>query len=287
MNIEQYKVIPGEKVNLHEFSTSYQGKLTKKEVYSTLLPENRDRMSHYQEAFYAENKRGLIVVLQAMDAAGKDGAIKHVFSSLNPQGTQVTSFKVPSEEELDHDYLWRISRALPRRGNVGIFNRSHYEDVLVTRVHNLLRTQQIPQTLVDDNIWKRRFKEICNFETYLTQNGFTFVKFFLHVSKEKQKERLLERINRPEKNWKFSGSDVSERQYWDEYQAAYEDLMQHTSTEDCPWYVIPADRKWFARYLISQIMVDTFEKLAPEFPELSKEEKSNLGKWREILESDI
>lgn len=286
MNTKSYKVEPQKKVNLKDFSTTYDGDLTKEEVYETLLPKNLRKMAEYQEKFYAENQRGLLIVLQAMDAAGKDGIIKHVFTALNPQGTQVTSFKQPSSEELDHDYLWRIAKALPARGNIGIFNRSHYEDVLVTRVHNLLPLQQIPQSLVSDDIWEQRFKEISSFEKYLGNNGIKVVKFFLHVSKDEQKERLLERIDREDKNWKFSSSDISEREYWDEYQKAYEDLLENTSTKEAPWYVIPADKKWFGRYLISKIVLEIMEELDPQFPELPKGEKEQLSKWREILLGD-
>lgn len=283
MNTDLYLIEPKKKVNLKDFPTTYKGKLTRDQVTKNLMPKNLDKMAELQERFYAEDRHGLVIVLQAMDAAGKDGLIKHVFTALNPQGVQVTPFKQPNEEELDHDYLWRITRSLPRRGNIAIFNRSHYEDVLVTRVHNLLEVQQIPQNLVDDDIWDRRFKEISNFEEYLSNNGIHVLKFFLHVSKEEQKERLLARIDEEDKNWKFSGSDISERKYWDEYQKAYEDLMEHTATKDSPWYVIPADRKWFARYLVSEIMVKTLEKINPQFPDLPKEEKAKLGEWRELL----
>lgn len=283
MKTKDYLVKPRKKVDLKDFPTTYEGPLTKEEVAGGLLEKNLEKMAALQEKFYAQNSHGLVVVLQAMDAAGKDGLIKHVFTALNPQGVTVTPFKQPNEEELDHDYLWRIVRALPRRGEIAVFNRSHYEDVLVTRVHNLLEVQQIPQNLVDDNIWNRRFEEISHFEKYLSENGIHVVKIFLHLSKEEQKERLLARIDEPEKNWKFSGSDVSERKYWEEYQEAYQDLLEHTATEACPWYVVPADKKWFARYLVSQIIVETLEKINPAFPELPKEEKEKLGEWRKIL----
>lgn len=286
MNTKNYKVKPKENVSLKKFSTTYKGELTKKQVVNKLMPKNLNEMALWQEKFYAENQQGLVVVLQAMDAAGKDGLIKHVFTALNPQGVQVTSFKQPNEEELDHDYLWRINRALPRRGNIAIFNRSHYEDVLVTRVHKLLKTRQIPQDLVDEKIWERRFQEIVNFEDYLRDNGIRVVKFFLHVSKEEQKERLLSRIDEENKNWKFSSGDINERKYWDKYQKAYEDLLTHTSTDSSPWYVIPADRKWYARYLVSQIMLEIMEEMNPKFPELPKREKEQLGEWRKILMED-
>ena len=286
MNIKQYKVPEKTKIHLKDYATTYDGSLEKKEVKKTLLPANLDAMAELQDALYAENTRGIVVVLQAMDAAGKDGLIKHVFTALNPQGVTVTPFKVPNAEELDHDYLWRIARALPCRGEIAIFNRSHYEDVLVTRVHDLLKDSPMPEDLVDDHIWTRRFKEIVAFEDYLNDNGFTVVKFFLHLSKDEQKERLMERILRPEKHWKFSSSDVNERAYWDDYQKAYEDLIAHTSTEKSPWYIIPADRKWYARYAVSEVMLDLMKEMNPAYPELAEKEKENLAKWKKILEED-
>ena len=234
MNTKQYKVPEKTKIHLKDYATTYDGPLDKKEVKNKLLPDNLRAMAALQDALYAENTRGIVVVLQAMDAAGKDGLIKHVFTALNPQGVTVTPFKVPNSEELDHDYLWRIAKALPRRGEIAIFNRSHYEDVLVTRVHDLLKQSPLPKELVDEDIWTRRFKEIRAFETYLNDNGFTVVKIFLHLSKDEQKERLLERIIRPEKHWKFSSSDVNERAYWADYQKAYEDLIAHTSASGMP-----------------------------------------------------
>ncbi len=228
----------------------------------------------------------MLIVLQAMDAAGKDGTIKHVMTGLNPQGTQVVSFKVPSSEESDHDYLWRIVKALPRRGEIGIFNRSHYEDVIVARVHDLVSGSQIPQELITPEIWNQRYRQIRDFERYLEENGVTVVKIFLHVSKDEQRDRLLARINEEEKNWKFSSGDIQERKYWDQYQEAYEHLLNHTATPEAPWYVVPADRKWFARYLVSQIVLDTLEKINPQFPELSPQERAVLAECRRILEED-
>lgn len=286
MKIEKYKIDRKCNARMRDYDPSDKAGLKRKEVENELMPKNLARMAELQGALYAENRRGIVVVLQAMDAAGKDGLIKHVFTALNPQGTQVTPFKQPTEEELDHDYLWRVVQALPRRGNIGIFNRSHYEDVLVTRVHNLLAVQQIPQNLVDDHIWERRFEEIRNFEAYLHHNGFRVVKFFLHMSKDEQKKRLLSRIDREDKNWKFTKSDVSEREYWGEYQKAYEDLLSNTSTENAPWYVIPANHKWFSRYLVSEIFVRVLEDMDPKYPELPAEEKSHLAHWREVLEQD-
>lgn len=283
IDLKKYKVPAKKNVKLKDYSTGYKGPLTKKEVYDYLLPANQQAMRDWQERLYADNKMSLLIVLQAMDAAGKDGVIKHVFTAMNPQGVKVTPFKVPTSLEEDHDYLWRINKALPARGDIGIFNRSHYEEVLVTRVHDLLEHSQIPAHLIDENIWKRRFEEIRNYEEYLSNNGTKILKFFLHVSKDEQKERLLSRIDRPEKNWKFSSSDVSEREHWDDYQVAYEELLCATSTKQCPWFVIPADRKWYTRYVISEIVVRTFHEMDPRFPDLAPEEVEKLGHWRDVL----
>lgn len=277
MDIKKYRVKPNKKVDLEKFSTKKDESYSKKEVKEEILPENLEKMFEYQEKLYAENKRGILVVLQAMDAAGKDSLVKKVFTALNPAGCKVTSFKQPSTEELDHDYLWRITKATPAYGEVGIFNRSHYEDVLVTRVHNLVSKKN------DDDFWNKRFEDINAFEKYLDNNGIKVVKFFLHVSKEEQKERLLDRINLEEKHWKFAASDILERENWDDYHKAYEDMLEHTSTDYAPWYVIPADNKWFTRFVVSEVMLDLFKQLNPHVPELSKEEESQLDKWKKVL----
>lgn len=277
MDIKKYRVKPNKKVDLEKFSTKKDDSYSKKEVKEEILPENLEKMFEYQEKLFAENKRGILVVLQAMDAAGKDSLVKKVFTALNPAGCKVTSFKQPSTEELDHDYLWRITKATPAYGEVGIFNRSHYEDVLVTRVHNLVNQKN------DDDFWNKRFEDINAFEKYLDNNGIKVVKFFLHVSKDEQKERLLDRINLEEKHWKFAASDILERENWDEYHRAYEDMLEHTSTDYAPWYVIPADNKWYTRFVVSEVMLDLFEQLDPHVPELSKEEESQLDKWKKVL----
>jgi PPK2 family polyphosphate:nucleotide phosphotransferase len=225
--------------------------------------------------------------LQAMDAAGKDGVIKHVMSGVNPQGTQVYSFKAPSAEELDHTYLWRNFKALPERGRIGIFNRSYYEEVLVVRVHpEILDRQQLPPELKGKDIWKRRFEEINHFEEYLVDNGTIVLKFFLNVSKEEQKKRFLERIDRPEKNWKFSSADAKERQRWDDYQAAYEDLLNHTSTKHAPWYVVPADHKWFSRLAVGAVILRTLKDLKLAYPNIDEAQRQELLKAKEMLESE-
>ena len=286
MKTEKYLVKEKKKLDLYDVPTSYNGKLEKEEVKDLLIPKNIEIMSELQEKLYAENEKSLLIVLQAMDAAGKDSLIKNIMSGVNPQGTKVVSFKKPSENELDHDYLWRVEKELPPRGEIGIFNRSHYEDVLVSRVHNLVLEQPFPKNLVTKDIWEKRFEEINNFEEYLSNNGTTIVKFFLHVSKDEQKGRLMERIERPEKNWKFASSDISERKYFDDYMKAYEDVLINTSTKKAPWYIVPADRKWFSRYLVSEVIVEKLKEMDPKFPELSKDELESLDKWKKILEED-
>lgn len=285
---KKYQVKEDEHIKLTDWDTSYEGELTKDEVYGKALPENLDKLAAFQNVLYADNRYGLLIVLQAMDAAGKDGLIKHVFTAMDPQGTQVSSFKKPSSLELDHDYLWRCNLHLPRRGNVMIFNRSHYEDVLVTRVHNLLEAEgsQFPKELSGGDLWKRRFKEIRNWEEYLTQNGIVVLKFFLHISKEEQKERLLSRIDEEEKNWKFSSADINERKYWDDYQHAYEEMISATSTSHAPWFIIPADRKWYTRYVVSEIVKKQFESMSIAYPALPEKEKESLREWRNILTNE-
>lgn len=277
MDIKKYRVKPNKKVDLEKFSTKKDDSYSKKEVKEEILPQNLEKMFEFQERLYAENTRGILVVLQAMDAAGKDSLVKKVFTALNPAGCKVTSFKQPSTEELDHDYLWRITKATPAYGEVGIFNRSHYEDVLVTRVHNLVNKKN------DDDFWEKRFEDINAFEKYLDNNGIKVVKFFLHVSKDEQKERLLDRINLEEKHWKFAASDILERENWDDYHRAYEDMLEHTSTDYAPWYVVPADNKWYTRLVVSEVMLDLFKQLDPHTPKLSKKEESQLEKWKKVL----
>lgn len=277
MDIKKYRVKPNKNVDLEKFSTKKDDSYSKKEVKEEILPQNLEKMFEFQEKLYAENKRGILVVLQAMDAAGKDSLVKKVFTALNPAGCKVTSFKQPSTEELDHDYLWRITKATPAYGEVGIFNRSHYEDVLVTRVHNLVNKKN------DDDFWNKRFEDINAFEKYLDNNGIKVVKFFLHVSKDEQKERLLDRINLEEKHWKFAASDILERENWDDYHRAYEDMLEHTSTDYAPWYVVPADNKWYTRLVVSEVMLDLFKQLDPHTPKLSEKEESQLEKWKKVL----
>ena len=276
MNKKGYLTKPDSKVSLDEFSTSDTGSFKSKTDAKEILKENVKKMFSLQNMLYAYDKYSLLIIFQAMDAAGKDGTIKHVMSGLNPQGTQVFSFKQPSIEELDHDYLWRIHKHVPERGRIGIFNRSHYEEVLVVRVHNLIKDQRIPPGLMNKDIWDVRYREINDFEKYLYENGTIILKFFLHVSKDEQKKRFLKRIDTPEKNWKFSASDIDERKYWDKYQEAYAEAISATSKKHSPWYIIPADHKWFMRYAVSQVIVETFEGIKMSYPVLSDEQKAKL-----------
>lgn len=285
MKTDKYLIHPKQDVKLNELPTGRDEAVDKQEAKERLMPENLERMMALQEKLYAENQHALLIVLQAMDAAGKDGVIKHVMTGLNPQGVHVVPFKQPSSEELDHDYLWRIAKALPRRGEIGIFNRSHYEEVIVAKIHNLVARQQIPPELVDKDIWQERYRQINDFERYLTENGVRIVKIYLHVSKEEQRQRLLDRIKEPDKHWKFSSGDVQERKYWDDYMDAYEEMMSHTSTAYAPWYCVPADNKWFARYLISEIIKEQLEAIDPKYPKLSSDEEARLEECRQILEN--
>ena len=279
-------VPPKEKISLKkDYDPGFTGGFEDKAGALEHVAANAQRLSEYQDRLYAQDTYSLLIIFQAMDAAGKDGAIRHVMSGVNPQGCHVTSFKTPSTEELDHDYLWRAAKALPARGMIGIFNRSYYEETLVVRVHpEFLAKQRMPR--VDDDIWKRRFKEINNFERYLTDNGTVVLKFFLHLSKKEQKKRFLSRIDEPKKNWKFSPADYLERAHWDEYQHAFEDMLNHTSTEEAPWFVIPADNKWFARLAVSEAICTVLDNLDLKYPTVDKVRKEELLKIRAELESE-
>ena len=243
-----------------------------------------EALSELQERLYAQDRWAVLLIFQAMDAAGKDGAIRHVMSGVNPQGCQVYSFKAPSSEDLDHDYLWRCQKCLPERGRIGIFNRSYYEEVLVVRVHpEFLQKQNLPPELVGKDIWKERFKDIGNFERYLAHNGVAICKFFLHVSKKEQKKRFLERLDNPDKHWKFSSSDTKERAFWDQYMEAYEEMIRETATEQAPWYVVPANNKWFTRVVVAAAIIETMASLNLKFPEVSKDKLKELNAVRETL----
>ena len=288
---EVYKrliVPPGSKISLaRDYDPDHKPDSVTKEDADALMQEGIAELVELQNKLYAQDTYALLIIFQAMDAAGKDGTIKHVMSGVNPQGCQVYSFKAPSDEELDHDYLWRSFKALPERGRIGIFNRSYYEETLVVRVHpEILARQRIPAESKKKKIWKRRFEEINNFEKYLVANGIIVLKFFLHVSKEEQKKRFLDRIELPEKNWKFSVNDVKERAFWDDYMAAYEDAFNHTSTEWAPWHIIPADRKWFTRLAVGWVILDKLRKLNLQYPTVSEEHRQELLKSKEILENE-
>ena len=243
-----------------------------------------EALSNLQERLYAQDQWAVLLIFQAMDAAGKDGAIKHVMSGVNPQGCQVQSFKAPTSEDLDHDYLWRCMKCLPERGRIGIFNRSYYEEVLVVRVHpEFLEKQKLPRTLIAKDIWKERYEDIRNFEHYLTRNGVIVRKFFLHVSKKEQKNRFLERLEKPEKHWKFSDADIKERAFWDQYMEAYEDMIRHTATKHAPWYVVPADNKWFTRVVVAAAVIEALADLNLKFPEVDQAKLKELAAAKAAL----
>jgi PPK2 family polyphosphate:nucleotide phosphotransferase len=286
--IAPYRVTKGKKLRLADFDpgdTSGLGSEFKAES-KELMQRGMGLLTDLQDKLYAQDRWGVLLIFQAMDAAGKDGAIKHVMSGINPQGCQVYSFKSPSAEELDHDFLWRTSRCLPERGRIGIFNRSYYEEVLAVRVHpQFLAKQKLPAGLVTDHIWEERFEDIAAFERYLTRNGVCVRKFFLHVSKKEQKKRFLVRLDDSEKNWKFSAADIRERGFWDAYQNAYEDMIRHTAAEHAPWFVVPADKKWFTRLVVMAAVVDALQSLDLAYPEVTAEQKQALKAARAELES--
>ncbi len=287
MKTEKYRVPAGTKVSLKEYDPRDTGPYADKDDAAEDLRTNVERMAELQDILYAQNTRALLLVFQAMDAAGKDSVVKHVMSGVNPQGCQVFSFKSPSTEELDHDFLWRCLKALPERGRIGIFNRSYYEEVLVVRVHpEFLLRQGLPESEKGKALWEHRFEDINAVERYLDRNGITILKFFLHVSAKEQKERFLERIERPEKNWKFSINDVKERGHWKEYMDAYEEMLEHTSTAWAPWYVIPADRKWFTRALVADIIIKSLESMNLRYPALSEAQKQDLAKAKDLLKNE-
>ena len=282
---QRFRIDDGRKFRLKDVDPGDTGDLKSKEDAQALLAKGVEALSTLQDILYAQDRWGLLLVFQAMDAAGKDGAIKHVMSGVNPQGTQVFSFKSPSAEELDHDFLWRCYKCLPERGRIGVFNRSYYEETLVVRVHpEFLTAQKLPPSLVTKNIWKERFEDINSFERYLTRNGILVRKFFLHVSKKEQKERFLKRLDEPDRNWKFSANDAKEREHWDEYMEAYEDMIRETSTEDAPWYVVPADKKWYTRLVVAAAVIDTLEELDLHYPKVDEAKKAELKASRVILE---
>lgn len=288
MNHDPYIVKPGDQISLiKDYNPGYKCEFHQKSDAVKRLKAGILQLAKYQDILYAQNNYSLLIIFQAMDAAGKDSTIKHVMSGVNPQGCQVFSFKSPSEEELDHDYLWRSMKSLPERGRIGIFNRSYYEELLIVRVHpEILKKQQLPNFPKGDQIWQQRFEEINNFEKYLVNNGVIVLKFFLNVSKNVQKRRFLERIESPEKNWKLSVSDFRERGFWDDYMNAYEQVFNHTSTEFAPWYIVPADRKWFTRLVVADIICKKLQELNLQYPQISEENKQQLLAAKKTLEAE-
>jgi PPK2 family polyphosphate:nucleotide phosphotransferase len=273
-----YRIDQGKNFRLKDFDPATTAHIHSKEHAQKLLQQGIVEMSELQDKLYAQGRWGVLLMFQAMDAAGKDGAIKHVMSGVNPQGCQVYSFKAPSAEDLNHDYLWRTSRCLPERGHIGIFNRSYYEEVLVVRVHpQILKNERLPESLIGKSVWEDRFEDIRNFEGYLSRNGIVVRKFFLNISKKEQKRRFLERLETPEKNWKFSMADVAERQYWDDYMKAYEEMVAATSTKHSPWYVVPADNKWYTRLVVAAAIVDTLKDLKLAYPTVDPEKRKQLA----------
>ncbi len=288
MNIAKFLAGEGKKLDLSKHEADDTDGYKDKDQAKEDLQANIARMAELQEMLYAQDIYSLLIVFQAMDAAGKDGAIEHVMSGVNPQGVHVSSFKQPSAEERDHDYLWRHQKALPERGRIGIFNRSHYEEVLVVRVHPaILQAQQLPPEIKnDEDIWKKRFDHIRDWEQHLVENGTHIIKFFLNVSRDEQKQRFLDRISEPEKNWKFSSADVKERGHWDDFMNAYEEAIAATSTEHAPWYIVPADKKWFTRLAVSEIIVKKLESMNLHFPVVSEEHLASLADAKKLLESE-
>jgi len=284
---DHYKVTKGKNFRLKDWDPTNTNGFDDKDAAEKLLAEGVDRLTKLQDKLYADDSWSLLLIFQAMDAAGKDGTIKHVMSGINPQGCQVYSFKTPSTEELDHDFLWRTTKCLPERGRIGIFNRSYYEEVLVVKVHpTYLDRQRMPRKQITKNIWNERYESINDFEKHISRNGTIVRKFFLNVSKGEQKERFMKRLDDPARNWKFSSSDVVERQHWDEYQDAYQEMIRATATKHAPWYVVPADHKWFSRVVVASAIVDALESLNLDYPIVSEAKKSELAAARKMLNAE-
>jgi PPK2 family polyphosphate:nucleotide phosphotransferase len=282
-----YRIEDGRHFRLKDFDPGDTGEFRSKEDAQDALEAGVAQLRDLQDKLYAQERWAVLLILQGMDAAGKDSVIKHVMSGVNPQGCQVHGFKGPSEEELNHDYLWRTNRRLPARGQIGIFNRSYYEEVLVVRVHkDLLQNEKIPPSRISKNIWEERFEDVAGFERYLTHNGIVVRKFFLNLSKVEQKKRFLERLEEPEKNWKFSAADIHERAYWDDYMDAYEDMVRQTATAEAPWYVVPADNKWYTRVVVAAAVVHTLEKLRLTYPKVDSAQRKELEAARTALQKE-
>jgi len=278
------RVDSGKHFRLKDYDPSYTGHWGSKEEAEEALQKGVLRTAELQDKLYAQDNWSLLLIFQGMDAAGKDGVVKHVMSAVSPQGCEVHSFKTPSEAELQHDFLWRTTSVLPERGHIGVFNRSYYEEVLIVRVHpEILKSQKTPPSLVGKKIWDERFEDICCFERHMARSGTVIRKFFLNVSKKEQKRRFLARLDEPEKNWKFSAADIHERKYWDDYQSAYEEMIRNTSTEHAPWYVVPADNKWYSRLVVSTVLVETLESLNLSYPQVADEKRKELEAAKKIL----
>jgi PPK2 family polyphosphate:nucleotide phosphotransferase len=277
----------GQSFHLNDFDPADSGAMRSKEPAAAELDKGIERLRDLQTKLAAQRQWALLIVLQGLDSAGKDSVIKHVMSGLNPQGCQVSSFRAPSDEDLAHDFLWRAQRAMPERGRIGIFNRSHYEEVLIVRVHpELLANEGIPKALLKGDVWKQRFADIRAYEDYLAHNGIAMRKFFLNVSRKEQRKRLLERLDRPDKNWKFNAQDVHEREYWDDYMHAYEEMIRHTSTPKSPWYVVPADKKWFTRLVVADAVIQALDSLSVDYPKIDAAKREQVEQTRAILEAE-
>ena len=289
MKADKYRYTGEKKFDMADYPTNSRKDKVKKEDILAKTAENTAKIGLLQDKLYADGREGLIIILQALDAGGKDGTVKHVMSGVNPQGIDVYSFKQPSSEELSHDFLWRVNKCLPARGKIGLFNRSYYEDVLVVQVHDMNKNYKMADRVVGQpkkEFFQKRYKQIRNYEEYLYDNSYRMIKIFLNLSKKEQKKRFLERIDNPDKNWKFSSSDLSERALWDEYQKVFADVIGSTSTKECPWYVVPADQKWYTRYIVSEIILKTLEEMAPKYPDMPELEKAKLAEYRKALTSE-
>lgn len=286
MKITDYKIPSTKEIKLKDYPTTEGKKKDNEQIRQEVIPDLVARMKELHHKLHAEEKHGILVVLQAMDAAGKDEAISYIFSNLSAQGLKTTTLGKPSEDEKKHDYLWRIQEGLPARGEIGILNRSYYEEVIVPRIHDLLEDGDIPEHADKNSIWKLRYRQINDYEKYLYENGIHIVKFFFHMSKDEQKDRLLERMKNPEKHWEFSFADVEEREYWDEYHKVFEEMLNNTSTSYCPWYVLPADDEWHSRRLVTEIMIQLLEKMDPKYPRYTGEDLKKLKKYIKKLENE-
>ncbi len=283
MDLNKYRYDGTKQVKIKHLETKLKNLDTEKEVIIEKSLLNMKRIEILQDKLYAQGTEAVLIIIQAMDAGGKDSAIKHVMTGVNPQGVEVSNFKSPSTEELSHDYLWRCTRKIPPRGKIGIFNRSYYEDVLVAKVHELYKKQNLPKRCKNEKIFEQRYEQIVNFEKYLWENGIRVVKFFFNISKEEQKQRFMKRIDEKNKNWKLSDADTKERKYWDDYMKAYEIAINKTSTPYAPWYIVPADKKWFARYFLSEVLVDVLEQINPAYPAVTKEKEKIIESCRDYL----